>query len=102
MRADRKPPAPSRSSDACTARSLVDDVLLGAWFEDSDRIDAVTRVRHDPVADRHRVGYRFRLTDSDRVCAVQQQAYNEVDDDRISWLHVLCAGFRPVSATASH
>jgi integrase len=41
MRADRKPPAPSRSSDACTARSLVDDVLLGAWFEDSDRIDAV-------------------------------------------------------------
>jgi len=61
-----------------------------------------TRVRHDPVADRHRIGNRFRLTDSDRVCAVQQQAYNKIDDDRISWPHVLCVGSRPVSATASH
>jgi hypothetical protein len=61
-----------------------------------------TRVQHDPVADRHRLSYPgFRVTDSDRVCAVQQR-YNEVDDDRISWLHVLCVGSRPVSATASH
>lgn len=70
-------------------------VLLERWFEDGDVIEAVARVETDAVADRERVGYRFTGRNADGPFVVEQQAYLAERDGRISWLRVLCSGFRP-------
>jgi hypothetical protein len=83
---------------AWEARSPVDvvDVLLGNWFEDSDHIEAVTRLeRGDDVGDVQRVGYRFDLSNDAGLHTVEQQAYYRVRDGRLSYLRILCSGFRP-------
>jgi hypothetical protein len=88
---------PGRSWEATSARELVDDVLLGPWFEPTDRIDELVRVELEEVVDRRRVGYRLRVTNADGPHVVDQQAYYAVDGERITWLRIMCAGFRPCS-----
>ena len=47
--------------------------------------------------DRHRVDYRLRVRNPRGLHAVEQRAYFDLDGDgRISRMHVVCAGFRPV------
>jgi len=78
------------------ADDLVDRVVLGHWFEPTDRITEVLRVDTDDVGARHRVGYRLAVTNDDGDHVVEQQAYYESDGDRITWLRILCAGYQPV------
>ena len=93
---------PGRFWEAATAKQVVDDVVLGRWFEPSDRIDALESVESDTVADRERVVYRFHVTNSDGSFLVEQCAYYDVtDDDRIAWLRVMCVGYRPVPAATT-
>src|SRR5262245_37968968 len=91
---------PGRFWEAASAQETVDDVILGHWFEPSDHIDALESVESDTVADRERVVYRFRVTNADGAFLVEQSAYFAVVDDRISWLRVMCAGYRPVPASS--
>jgi hypothetical protein len=86
---------PGRFWEATSAAELVDGIVFGKWFEDSDHIDGIEHIETDTVAGRHRVGYRYRVTNGDGSFLVEQQAYFDVVDDRISWLRVLCAGYRP-------
>ena len=88
---------PGRAWEATTAAELVSDVLLGPWFEPSDSIDEVERIELDDVVDRRRVGYRLRVTNGDGPHVVDQQAYYAVDGGRITWLRIMCAGFRSCS-----
>ena len=90
---------PGRTWEATSAEELVDDVLLGRWFEPSDTIESLDRVDTDEVVDRRRVGYRLRVTNDGGPHVVDQQAYYETDADggRITWLRIMCAGFRPCS-----
>ena len=76
-----------------------EDVLavLGAWFEETDVIEAVESVETDSFADRQRVGYRFRVRNGDGLHLVEQQAYLSEREGRIGWLRIMCAGFRPVA-----
>ena len=46
---------PSRFWEASSATALVDDIILGAWFEADDHIDALEHVQLGSVADRDRV-----------------------------------------------
>jgi hypothetical protein len=85
---------PGRCWEADSAQALVDDIILGAWFEGRDRIHGVDHIEHDIVGGRHRVGYRYRVTNDRGTFVVDQQAYYDVVDDRISWLRIMCAGFR--------
>ena len=78
------------------ADDLVDRVVLGHWFEPTDRITEVLRVDTDDVGARHRVGYRLGVTNDDGDHMVEQQAYYESDGDRITWLRIMCAGYQPV------
>lgn len=87
---------PGRFWEASTAAEVVNDVLLGHWFEASDRIDGIDAIETDDVGDRSRVGYRFRVTNADGAFLVEQQAYFDVEHDRIGWLRVMCSGHRPV------
>ena len=69
--------------------------ILRRWFEDSDEIRELVAVETGSVADRERVGYRFRVSNPDGEFVVEQQAYLEERDGKIGWMRVLCSGFRP-------
>jgi hypothetical protein len=87
---------PGRFWEAGSATEVVNDVIFGNWFEAADRIDAVDAIECDVVADRRRVGYRFRVTNAEGTFLVEQQAYFGVERDRIDWLRIMCSGYRPV------
>jgi hypothetical protein len=92
---------PGRFWEATNAKEIVDDVILGRWFDPSDHIDALENVESETVADCERVIYRFHVTNPDGGFIVEQSAYFEVVDDRISWLRIMCAGYRPAPAASS-
>jgi hypothetical protein len=85
---------PGRSWEATSAAEAL-DAILGTWFGGSRRITAVESIECDSIADVERVGYRFRAVDGDRESIVEQQAYLEVDDGIVTWLRIMCTGFRP-------
>ena len=88
---------PRRSWEAATPPEVV-DVVLGHWFEDTDHIEAVTRIEHgDDVADVQRVGYRFDISNEGGPQTVEQQAYYRLTDGQLSYMRVVCSGFRPRS-----
>jgi hypothetical protein len=89
---------PGRFWEAASPAEIVDEVLLGHWFEPSDHIDALDAVETSDVAGRTRVGYRLSVTNDDGPHVVEQQAYLDDAAGRISWLRVMCSGFRPVDA----
>jgi hypothetical protein len=87
---------PGRFWEAGSATVLVDEIILGAWFEASDNIDALEDVQVGSVADRDRVSYRLRVTNTGGVFLVEQQAYFGVEDGRINRLTIMCSGFRTI------
>jgi ketosteroid isomerase-like protein len=84
---------PNRTWQTSTADEFVSDVLP-AWFEDTDEIDELHTLETAAVADRERVGYLLRGHNEDGPFVVEQQAYYATDEGRITWLRVLCSGFR--------
>src|SRR5262249_32352227 len=66
---------PGRFWEAASPKEIVDDVILGRWFEPSDHIDALEAVESETVADRERVVYRFHVTNADGSFLVEQSAY---------------------------
>ena len=87
---------PGKFWEAADADSVVEEILLGEWFQPEDRITRVIHVDTDRVGPRQRVGYRFVVQSPDGAFLVEQQAYFETDADRISWLRILCSGYLPV------
>lgn len=86
---------PRRLWEASDPEEIVAGILR-QWFEDCDEIEALERVEEDAVADRERVGYRFRVRNPEGVFLVEQQAYLSVEEGRIAWMRVLCSGYRPL------
>lgn len=85
--------------EADSPQQTVEDVLY-RWFEPSDVIEAVESVDTGAVADRQRVDYRFRVRNAEGLFVVEQRAYLDVgEDSRITRMHVMCAGFRPLEDT---
>jgi hypothetical protein len=87
---------PGRFWEASTPEQVVDDVILGHWFEPDDHIEALLSIETDQVADRSRVGYRLRVRNDDGLHLVEQQAYLAESEGRIGWLRIMCAGYRPI------
>jgi hypothetical protein len=87
---------PGRFWEASTPTDVVDDVILGHWFEPSDHIEALESVETAEIADRTRVGYLLKVRNDDGMHLVEQQAYLAEQDGRISWLRVMCSGYRPI------
>jgi hypothetical protein len=86
---------PSRSWEASDPEALV-SILFDEWLEDKDEVESVESIESHTVADRERVGYRFRVTNPDGRHVVEQQAYIGTRDGQIDWMRVVCSGFRPV------
>jgi hypothetical protein len=91
---------PNKLFEASSATEIVHDVILGRWFEPSDHIESLEATSYDAVGDCNHVGYRLQVRNGDGLFTVEQQAYYETDGDRITWLRIMCAGYRPVAATA--
>jgi hypothetical protein len=87
---------PSRSWEASDVDALV-AILFDNWIEPKDEVEGIDHVESNSVADRERVGYRWRVRNPDGEFLVEQQAYVEERDGRIAWMRVVCSGFRPVS-----
>jgi hypothetical protein len=85
---------PSRSWEASGADAVL-KLMLSQRFEDSDEIEEVASLDTDAFADRQRVAYRFHVRNPDGSFVVEQQAYYTERDGQITWMRVLCSGFRP-------
>ena len=92
---DFKAMTPGRFWESASADAVVDEIMLGAWFDASDDIKEIVQVETAPVGQRQRVGYQFVVTNPDGRFVVEQQAYYTEKDGRIDWMRVLCSGFRP-------
>lgn len=94
---DFKALTPGRFWESDNAGSIVDEMILGAWFDPSDEIEGLDSVETSKVGKRHRVAYRLRVRNTDGPFLVEQQAYYDTDGERISWLRILCAGYQPAT-----
>jgi hypothetical protein len=88
---------PSRFWESADADVVVDDILLGKWFEPTDDITELVDVETTHVGQRHRVGYRLKVSNADGEFLVEQQGYFDTDGERISWIRIMCAGFIAIS-----
>ena len=86
---------PKRFWEETTPAAVVGNVMLGHWFEPTDVITAVESVETGNVEDRDSLTYRFHVSNPEGEFTVEQQAYYEVTDGRISYLRMLCSGYRP-------
>ena len=68
--------------------------ILGDWFGADDNIEDIEALESDSFADRHRVGYRLRVKNPSGTYLVDQTAYMSIEAGRISWLRIMCAGYR--------
>lgn len=92
---------PGHVWEAVTPIALVNDVILGCWFEPSDVIQRIESLQHEQIGTRTRIGYRLRVQNPEGTFTVEQQAYCDLSDRKITWLRVMCSGFIPVPDTAA-
>jgi hypothetical protein len=92
---------PGHVWEAHTPDALVDDVILGSWFEPSDVIQRIEDVQSGHVGSRTRIAYRLRVATGGRIFTVEQQAFCDLTDGKITWLRVLCSGFVPITGDES-
>jgi hypothetical protein len=90
---------PGRAWEGTSAAAIVDETILGTWFDPERRIVDVLAIQTDTVGPLERVGYRFRVEKPDGEFVIEQQAYLETEGDQISWLRIMCSGFLPVAAS---
>jgi len=88
---------PGKFWETSNPSDIVDEILLGTWFEPQDRVTAIEHIETGAVGARQRVRYQFALTNLEGDFLVEQQMYFDVDDqsERISWLRIICSGFQP-------
>jgi hypothetical protein len=78
--------------EAHTPEKVVDEILLGEWFESGDDITSLISIDTGAVMDRSRVTYRVTVTNAQGDWIVEQQCYYDVVDDRISLMRLMCSG----------
>ena len=88
---------PGRHWQASTPEKAVDDIILGVWFGPQDDIHELRSVTCGQVRDRERVTYRLGVKRNNTEYVVEQHAYYESDGTHITWIRMLCSGYRPES-----
>lgn len=92
---------PGRFWEASDPDAIVDQTMLGTWFDPDRRITETLSVDTDSLGPISRVGYRFLVDRPDGQFTVEQQAYYETAGDQISWLRIMCTGFLPVATSVA-
>ena len=85
---------PGRHWQADTGRQAVEEIILARWFGPGDEITELCSVISGRVLDREHVAYRVRVRRGGRDYLVEQQAYYNIDGERITWMRVLCSGYQ--------
>jgi len=96
---DFKAMTPGKFWEAHDADMIVDDTILGTWFQPERRITETLAVDTDTLGSMDRVGYRFQVRRPDGEFTIEQQAYYVTDGDKMSWLRIMCTGFLPLGET---
>lgn len=73
------------------------EVILGCWFGPGDTVERVEAEAAGMVGDRLSLGYRLRVRNAGGCFLVEQHAFMDITAGKITWMRVLCSGFRPVS-----
>lgn len=89
---------PQKFWEASNPEEIAAEVLPN-WYEPQDSIDGILSVENDVVGNRHRIGYRYAVSNGDGPFVIEQQAYYEVTDGLISWMRVMCSGWQPRDGT---
>lgn len=71
------------------------EIVFGSWFEAEDIITQTLAVEVQPMADRQHLTYRFRVESGGETFLVEQHAYYDAADGRITRMTVLCSGYCP-------
>jgi hypothetical protein len=88
---------PGRHWQASAPGEVVDEIVLGKWFKPSDDIRSLESVSASQLPGREHVSYLLRVRNADGDHLVEQQAYYNTDGARITWMRVLCSGYRPLA-----
>jgi len=88
---------PGRHWQAATPGEVVDEIVLGHWFDPGDDIRALESVSAGHLPGREHVSYLLRVHNADGAHLVEQQVYYNTDGGRITWMRVLCSGYRPLT-----
>jgi hypothetical protein len=91
---------PRRPWQATSAGQVVDEIILGHWFDAEVQAMDLQSVTTGRVSDREHVAYRLGVRNADGDFLVEQQAYYSTDGERITWLRILCSGYRPARDAA--
>lgn len=83
---------PRRQWEPATRQDAVE--VLRTWFGDFD-IHDMLRVDTTEMAGRYHVSYRYRGERPEGPFVIEQQAYYDETDGQISWIRILCSGYRP-------
>ena len=81
---------PRRFWESGTRAGAVD--VLRTWFGDCDL--QIVSVDTGEVAGRHHVAYRYQGERPAGAFLIEQHAYYDESDGRITWIRLLCSGFR--------
>lgn len=87
---------PNHTWEGQTPITVIDDVVLGTWFASCDSMELVEAIGTGVVGDRHGFGYRLHGTNGDGRFVIEQRAYADVAEGKITWMRVLCSGFQPL------
>lgn len=87
---------PGRPWEATDPADVIDEIILGRWFDPDDHIEYLLHVTTDRVGDREHFAYRLQVRTGTTRYLVEQQAYYATDNDQITWLRILCSGYRPL------
>ncbi len=86
---------PRKFWEMASAKEVVADAL-SVWFDEGDNIEALESMAVRPAAgDRWHLAYRLRVSNDDGPHTVEQQAYFDCANGRITWMRVMCAGYIP-------
>ena len=92
---------PGRHWTAATPDEIVVEIILGKWFGPGDEIVEVESTSGGSLPDREHLSYRLRVRRDSQDYLVEQQAYyntapGPAGGEQISWLRVLCSGYRAI------
>ena len=85
---------PGRHWQASESGEVVDEIILGRWFDPGAEILRLDSFSEGILPDREHVSYLLRVRNADGDHLVEQQAYYNSEAGRITWMRVLCSGYR--------
>jgi hypothetical protein len=85
---------PGRHWQASVPGEVVDGIVLGRWFDPGADIRGLEYLSQNRLPGREHVSYLLRVRNAGGDHLVEQQAYYNSEDGRITWMRVLCSGYQ--------